>query len=82
MTIGLIALFSTYLFLSLISIPFLVYSTNYLVTPSAEQEKYLFECIHIILGDLIIDLNGEFQDKGGEKFDFKQVYKSPKLSRI
>jgi len=30
----------------------------------------------MILGDLIIDLNGEFKEKGGENFDFKKVYKS------
>ena len=49
---------------------------------TSEQEKYLFDCVvHTILGDLIIDLNGEFNDRGGEKFDFKQVYKSPKMLR-
>jgi len=37
----------------------------------------LFECLHTILGDLIIDLNGEFNDAGGEKFDFKATFKSP-----
>lgn len=27
---------------------------------------------------MIIDLNGEFEDKGGENYDFKTIYKSPK----
>lgn len=43
------------------------------------QKEKLFKCIHIILGDLIIDLNAEFADKGGENFDFKATFKSAKL---
>ncbi len=40
------------------------------------QESYLFECIHIILGELIIDINAEFEERGGENFDSKKVFKS------
>ena len=47
----------------------------------SNQKKKLFECIHIILGDLIIDLNGEFEELGGEKFDFKTTFKSSTLLR-
>lgn len=43
-------------------------------TPS--QESDLFECIHIILGELIIDINAEFEERGGENFDFKTIFKS------
>lgn len=43
---------------------------------NVDEEKKFFQCIHMILGDLIIDLNGEFEEKGGESFDFKKVYKS------
>lgn len=43
-------------------------------TPS--QESDLFECIHIILGELIIDINAEFKERGGENFDFKKIFKS------
>ncbi|WPF89573.1 AIPR family protein [Cyanobacterium aponinum AL20118] len=49
---------------------------DFLFHPS--KEKKFFECLHTILGDLIIDLNGEFEDKGGENYDFKTIYKSPK----
>ncbi|NBD18514.1 MAG: abortive phage infection protein [Cyanobacteria bacterium] len=42
------------------------------------QKYNLWECIHTILGDLIIDLNAEFQEEGGEKFDFKATFKAPK----
>ncbi|MEC4894877.1 MAG: AIPR family protein [Oscillatoria sp. PMC 1050.18] len=52
---------------------------NFLKT--SEQERKFFKCIHIILGQLIIDLNGEFSDKGGEDFDFKKAYKSPNQLR-
>ena len=45
------------------------------------QEKNLFKCIHTVLGDLIIDLNAEFNDREGEKFDFKKVYNSPNMLR-
>lgn len=45
---------------------------------TSDEENYFFQCIHTILGDLIIDLNAEFQDRGGEDFDFKKVYKSSK----
>jgi AIPR protein len=45
------------------------------------QRENLLECIHIILGDLIIDLNGEFEEAGGDKFDFKTTFKSSKLLR-
>lgn len=41
-----------------------------------EQEQLLIQSIHIIVKDLIVDLNGEFEDKGGENFDFKKTYKS------
>ncbi|MBW4549867.1 MAG: AIPR family protein [Aphanocapsa sp. GSE-SYN-MK-11-07L] len=43
---------------------------------SAQKER-LLKCIHVILGDLIIDLNGEFKEAGGENFDFKAIFKSP-----
>lgn len=43
------------------------------------QKTNLWICIHTILGDLIIDLNAEFQDEGGENFDFKATFKAPKL---
>ncbi|MEP6518518.1 AIPR family protein [Microcoleus vaginatus] len=46
------------------------------------QKENLLKCIHIILGDLIIDLNGEFKEAGGENFDFKATYKAPNLLRI
>ena len=42
------------------------------------KEKIFFQCIHEILGYLIIDLNSEFKEGGGEDFDFKKAYKSPK----
>jgi hypothetical protein len=45
------------------------------------QKVTLFNCIHTILGDLIIDINAEFEDKGGENFDFKTTFKSPTLLR-
>ena len=48
---------------------------------TSEQEQHLIQSIHTIVKDLIIDLNGEFQEKGGENFDFKKTYKSPKLLR-
>ena len=44
-----------------------------------EQEQNLFKSIHTIVEDLIVDLNGEFQDRGGENFDFKKSYKYPNL---
>ena len=44
-----------------------------------EQEQLLIKSIHIIVKDLIVDLNGEFEDRGDENFDFKKAYKSPKL---
>ena len=44
-----------------------------------EQEELLIKSIHTIVKDLIVDLNGEFEDRGGENFDFKKTYKSPKL---
>jgi hypothetical protein len=40
------------------------------------EESNLFKCIHLILGDLIIDLNGEFEERGGENFDIKKTFKS------
>ena len=46
-----------------------------------EKEQHLMESIHTIVKDLIIDLNGEFKEKGGENFDFKKTYKSPNLLR-
>lgn len=45
------------------------------------QKNNLFKCIHTILGDLIIDLNAEFKEQGGENFDFKATFKSSKLLR-
>lgn len=48
---------------------------------NADQKACLFECMQIILGDLIIDLNAEFQDEGGENFDFKATFKAPNSLR-
>jgi hypothetical protein len=45
------------------------------------QKENLLRCIHLILGDLIIDLNGEFKEEGGENFDFKATFKAPNLLR-
>jgi AIPR protein len=45
------------------------------------QKTNLLKCIHTILGDLIIDLNGEFKEAGGEKFDFKATFKAPNSLR-
>jgi hypothetical protein len=45
------------------------------------QKENLLKCIHIILGDLIIDLNGEFKEAGGENFDFKATFKAPNSLR-
>jgi hypothetical protein len=45
------------------------------------QKENLIKCIHIILSDLIIDLNGEFKEAGGENFDFKATFKAPNLLR-
>lgn len=45
------------------------------------QKENLLKCIHTILGDLIIDLNGEFKEAGGENFDFKATFKAPNLLR-
>ena len=45
------------------------------------QKENLLKCVNVILGDLIIDLNGEFEDAGGDKFDFKTTFKSSKLLR-
>lgn len=47
----------------------------------ANQKACLFKCIQIILEDLIIDLNAEFQDEGGENFDFKATFKAPNSLR-
>jgi hypothetical protein len=44
-----------------------------------EQEQLLIQSIHIIVKDLIVDLNGEFEDMGGKNFDFKKTYKSQRL---
>ena len=41
------------------------------------KKEKLLKCIHIILGDLIIDLNGEFKEEGGENYDFKATFKAP-----
>ena len=43
------------------------------------KRSNLWTCIHTILGDLIIDLNAEFQEEGGENFDFKATFKAPKI---
>ncbi len=40
------------------------------------QEADLFKCIHIIMNDLIIDINAEFEERGGENFDVKKIFKS------
>lgn len=48
---------------------------------NSTQKENLLKCIHIILGDLIIDLNGEFKEAGGDNFDFKATFKSPNLLR-
>lgn len=48
---------------------------------NSAQKENLLKCIHIILGDLIIDLNGEFKEAGGDNFDFKATFKSPNLLR-
>jgi hypothetical protein len=40
------------------------------------EEDNLFKCIHLILGDLIIDLNGEFAERGDKNFDIKKTFKS------
>lgn len=45
------------------------------------QKTYLLECMQIILTDLIIDLNAEFEDEGGENFDFKAAFKAPNSLR-
>ncbi|HEY9692240.1 MAG TPA: AIPR family protein [Oculatellaceae cyanobacterium] len=45
------------------------------------QKTCLLECMQIILADLIIDLNAEFEDEGGENFDFKAAFKSPNSLR-
>jgi hypothetical protein len=45
------------------------------------QKANLFRCIKTILADLIIDLNAEFQDEGGENFDFKATFKAPNSLR-
>jgi hypothetical protein len=47
----------------------------------ANQKANLFRCIKTILADLIIDLNAEFQDEGGENFDFKATFKAPNSLR-
>lgn len=41
--------------------------------------KSEFKRILIKVKDLIVDLNGEFKDRGGENFDFKKTYKSSNL---
>ena len=46
---------------------------------NSEQEQHLIESIHTIVKDLIVDLNGEFEDRGSDNFDFKKTYKSPRL---
>lgn len=46
---------------------------------SSTQKANLLKCVHIILQDLIIDINGEFVEKGGEDFDFKATFKAPRL---
>ncbi len=44
-----------------------------------DSENKLLKCIHTIIGDIIIDLNAEFDEKGGEKFDLKTTLKSSNL---
>jgi hypothetical protein len=46
-----------------------------------DQKTCFLECMRIILGDLIIDLNAEFEEEGGEKFDFKAAFKAPNSLR-
>jgi len=45
------------------------------------QKDRLLRCVHTILGDLIIDLNAEFEEEGGENFDFKAAFKAPNALR-
>ncbi|MFN6487992.1 MULTISPECIES: hypothetical protein [unclassified Nostoc] len=33
------------------------------------------------MGDIVIDLNAEFKEAGGENFDFKGTFKAPNLLR-
>ncbi|MEM9118160.1 MAG: AIPR family protein [Cyanobacteria bacterium P01_F01_bin.56] len=44
---------------------------------SAIEKDALLKCIRVILGDLVIDLNAEFEEAGGENYDFKAVFKAP-----
>ena len=48
---------------------------------TSNQKTCLLECMQIILTDLIIDLNAEFEDEGGENFDFKAAFKAPNSLR-
>lgn len=45
------------------------------------EKANLLKCIHIIMGDIVIDLNAEFKEAGGENFDFKGTFKAPNLLR-
>ncbi len=48
---------------------------------SNSQKINTIKSIRLILKDLIIDLNGEIKEAGGEEFDFKKTLKTPNLSR-
>lgn len=52
---------------------------NFSKNPS--EKANLLKCIHIIMGDIVIDLNAEFKEAGGENFDFKGTFKAPNLLR-
>jgi hypothetical protein len=52
---------------------------SFYATP--QQKACLLQCMNIILSDLIIDLNAEFQDEGGDNYDFKAVFKAPNSLR-
>lgn len=43
---------------------------------SPEKESKCQDAIRTVLNDLIQDLNDEFEDRGGDSFDFKQMFKS------
>lgn len=45
------------------------------------HKSNFFKCVHTVLDDLIIDLNAEFEERGGENFDFKATFKSANLLR-
>lgn len=48
---------------------------------SEESENKLLEAIHLVLADVIVDLNAEFKEKGELNYDWKATFKSPRLVR-